>query len=65
MYELTAREIYDTYAQGADPARLLEEGRIDLASRLQLAEGLSEEEALHAADQIQAYARDLVAAQEE
>ncbi|MEJ2208637.1 MAG: hypothetical protein P8129_06325 [Anaerolineae bacterium] len=65
IYELSAREIYDTYAQQANPAELLNQSRMDLAARLRLAEGLSQEEALYAADQIQAQAQQLIAAQEE
>jgi len=65
IYELSAREIYDTYAQQANPAELLERDRMDLASSLQVAEGLSQEEALHAADQIQAHAQEIIAAQQE
>ena len=65
IYELSAREIYDTYAQQANPAELLNQSRMDLAARLRLAEGLSQEEALYAADQIQAQAQQIIAAQEE
>lgn len=64
IYELSAREIYETYAQQANPAELLEQSRMDLASRLRLAEGLSQEDALYAADQIQAHAQEIIAAQQ-
>jgi ribosome-associated translation inhibitor RaiA len=52
IYDLTAREVYATFAKGAKPAELLEEGRTRIASRLMLKEGLSEEAAYFAADQI-------------
>lgn len=50
VYELSAREIYDSYARGADPADLLAQSRIDLATRLRVDEGLKQEEAYYAAD---------------
>jgi len=52
VYELTAREVYATYAKGQDPAQILEEGRTNIASRLMLNEGLTEEAAYFAADQM-------------
>jgi ribosome-associated translation inhibitor RaiA len=52
VYALTAHEVYATYAKSADPADLLEQGRSKIASRLMSDEGLSEEAAYFAADQI-------------
>lgn len=52
IYGLTAREVYATYAKGADPAQILEEGRETIAGRLMLQEGLAEEAAYFAADQM-------------
>jgi hypothetical protein len=63
VYELTAQEIYDSYAQGIDPADLLDQSRIDLATRLRVEEGLKQEEAYYAADQMLAYARQWVETQ--
>lgn len=63
VYELSAEELYDSYAQGANPADLLGQSRIDLATRLRIEEGLKQEEAYYAADQMLAYARQRVEAQ--
>ena len=62
VYELSAQEIYASYAQGADPSGFVEQGRIDLATRLRVEEGLKQEEAYYAADQMLAYARQVVEA---
>jgi hypothetical protein len=63
VYELRAEEIYDSYASGIEPADLLGSSRIDLATRLRVEEGLKQEEAYYAADQMLAYARQRVEAQ--
>ena len=63
VYELSAEEIYDSYAPGIDPADLLGKSRIDLATRLRVEEGLKQEDAYYAADQMLAYARQRVEAQ--
>lgn len=52
IYELTAQEVYATYMKGADPADVLNDGRTKLAARLMVEEGLDEEAAYYAADQI-------------
>ncbi len=59
VYQLNAREIYDTYTPNQDPAALIAEGRTELATRLRVEEGLSQEDAYYAADQILAYAREI------
>ena len=59
LLELSAREIYDTYAQGADPADLIAEGRESIATRLRVEEGLDQREAYYAADQLLAHAQEL------
>lgn len=64
VYQLTPKELYVTYMQEKDPAEVIQESRNDLATRLRVDEGLTQEEAYHAADQILAYARDLVEAGE-
>lgn len=63
VYQLTAEEIYDSYAQGAAPAGLLGQSRMDLATRLRIDEGLKQEEAYYAVDQMLSYARQQVEAQ--
>jgi hypothetical protein len=63
VYELSAEEIYDSYAPGIDLAELLGQSRIDLATRLRVEEGLKQEEAYYAADQMLAYARQRVETQ--
>jgi hypothetical protein len=60
VYELSAKEIYDSYARGVDPVDLLGKGRVDLATRLRVEDGLKQEEAYYAADQMLAYARQTV-----
>jgi hypothetical protein len=62
VYELSALEIYDSYAQGADPADLVGQSRIELATRLRVEEGLKQEDAYYAADQMLAFARSRVEA---
>jgi hypothetical protein len=57
VYELSAQEIYDSYAPGADPADLVGQSRIELATRLRVEEGLKQEDAYYAADQMLAFAR--------
>ncbi|MGD8625112.1 MAG: hypothetical protein PVJ34_11275 [Anaerolineae bacterium] len=63
VYQLNAQEIYETYAPGLDPADLLDQSRIDLATRLRVEEGLKQEEAYYAADQMLAFARQAVESQ--
>jgi hypothetical protein len=58
VYELTARELYDTFADNADPMMLAEQGRDELATRLMTEEELDEEDAYYAADQILSYAQE-------
>lgn len=52
VYELSADEVYATYARDADPSELLRDGRTKLAAKLMVEEDLSEEAAYYAADQI-------------
>ena len=63
VYQLTAKELYDRYAEEVNPSDLLRQSRIDLATRLRVEEGLKQEEAYHAADQMLAYARQQVEAE--
>lgn len=50
--ELSAEEVYATYARDADPSELLRDGRTKLAAKLMVEEGFDEEAAYYAADQI-------------
>jgi hypothetical protein len=50
--ELTAEEVYATYAKGQDPQEFLSKGRTEIASELMVEEGLKQEAAYFAADQI-------------
>jgi ribosome-associated translation inhibitor RaiA len=52
VYELTAREIYDTFSDRVDRADLDNLDRNAIASKLMLDEGLDQETAYHVADQI-------------
>ena len=56
VYELSATEIYDSYAQQIEPSQLVRNSRQDIAARLQVEEGLKQEEAYYAADQMLAFA---------
>jgi hypothetical protein len=63
VYELTAREIYESYARGVDPAGLAGQSRSQLARRLRIEGGLTQEDAYYAADQMLVYSRQRVEAQ--
>jgi hypothetical protein len=52
VYELTAREIYDTFSDRIDRADLDNLDRNAIASKLMLDEGLDQETAYHVTDQI-------------
>jgi len=56
LYELTMREVYDSFAQEVDPAELLSQSRNELAARLQVEQGIKQEDAYYAVDQMRAYA---------
>lgn len=51
-YGLSAEEVYETYAKDLMPDEILEMGRTEIASVLMVQEGLTEEAAYFAADQI-------------
>ena len=63
VYQLTSKELYESYMQGVEPTELLGQSRIDLTTQLRVEEGLKQEEAYYAADQMLAYARQLLGAQ--
>jgi len=52
FYELTPDEIYATYARNQKPAEFVDKSRAEIASRLMTEEGLNQEAAYFAADQI-------------
>ncbi len=62
VYQLNARELYDTYAKQTDPADLVNRSRIDIATELMAQEGLDEEAAYYAADEMLAFAQDSIEA---
>jgi len=51
-YELSEDEVYASYAKGQDPAEILNKTRTEIASSLMVEEGLNQEAAYFAADQI-------------
>ena len=51
-YERTANEVYAAYAEQWDPEEIVDMDRTEIASRLMVEEGLTEEAAYFAADQI-------------
>jgi len=59
VYELNAREIYDTFAQQRDATKLIEAGRDNLAAQLMTDEKLDRQAAYHAADQMLVHAQEL------
>ncbi|MDX9865610.1 MAG: hypothetical protein RBT34_12470 [Anaerolineaceae bacterium] len=50
--DLSADEVYATYVKDQDPAQIFEQGRMEIATRLMVEEGLSQKAAYFAADQI-------------
>lgn len=63
VYELSAQEIYDSYAQDVDPNELAQQSRTDLATKLRVDEGLNQKEAYFVADQLLVYAQQHTKAQ--
>jgi hypothetical protein len=58
VYQLSAREIFDAYVGQADLTRLLNRTRTDIATELMAKEGLDQEAAYYAADEILVYAQE-------
>ncbi len=52
FYELTPDEIYATYAKNQKPTEMVDRNRDEIASELMVEQGLTEEAAYFAADQI-------------
>jgi ribosome-associated translation inhibitor RaiA len=61
-YQLTGRELYDAYAQDVPPEELLNRTRVDIATELMAQQGLSEEEAYYATDEILTFAQESIEA---
>jgi len=57
VYEMSAAELYEAYANEVPPIDLLNLDRKEIAERLMLQEGLDEKSAYYAADQMLAYAQ--------
>lgn len=60
LYELSAQEIYQAYTNDSLPDVWLEQSRERIAARLMLEENLNQEDAYYAADQILAYAQEIL-----
>jgi len=60
LQERSAEEIYAHYCDGIDPVQLFDQGRTEIATRLRVKEGLSQDAAYYAADQLLVYAQELL-----
>jgi peroxiredoxin len=60
VYEMTAEELYGAFYRNADPHNVINEGRNEIAARLQKEHKLKQEPAYYAADEILAYAQELL-----
>ena len=58
VYQLSPREIFDTYAGQADLMAQLNRTRTDIATELMVKAGLDQEAAYYAADEILLYAQE-------
>jgi ribosome-associated translation inhibitor RaiA len=63
-YDLSAEEIYATYAQGWEPDEILEMDRMEIVRHLMVEEGLTQDAADFAADQILRVAEQITSGQE-
>ena len=63
-YDLTAEEIYATYAKGWQPDEILEMDRDEMIRHLVVEEGLTQDAADFAADQIFRYAERIISGEE-
>ena len=63
-YDLSAEEIYATYAQGWEPDEILEMDRTEIVRHLMVEEGLTQDAADFAADQILRVAEQIASGQE-
>lgn len=60
LYEMNPREIYEAFVQETEPREVLQLEREQIAAQLMVDDGLDQETAYYAADQILAFARELV-----
>ena len=60
LYEMSTREIYEAFVQQLEPREVLQLDRKQIAAQLMVDDGLNQETAYYAADQILAFARELV-----
>jgi hypothetical protein len=60
VYQMSAREVYESLAPQADPNELFNRGRTAVATQLMVDEGLDEKSAYYAADLILQYAEQLI-----
>jgi ribosome-associated translation inhibitor RaiA len=60
IQELGAEEVYATYFKGQNPEKILSKDRTEIASNLMVKEGLKQEAAYFAADQILRVAQEIV-----
>lgn len=65
VYELTAEEIYDTFAPRIAAPELIEMSRTELATNLMVENNFEESAAFYAADQILAFAQEILASRQE
>ena len=64
VYELTPKELFAWYSNGETAQEVIQQGRAEIAARLQKQERLAEKDAFYAADRILQYAQRLQEAQE-
>jgi ribosome-associated translation inhibitor RaiA len=60
VYQLSTRELFDTYVGQLDVTKVLNRSRIDIATELMANEGLDQEAAYYAADEILVFAQEAV-----
>lgn len=64
VYELTPKEMYASYAEGADPQALIDQGQAKIAARLITEEQMGKEAAYYAAEVILEHAQSLLSDQQ-
>ncbi len=60
VYQMTPREMYESYTAQSDPQDLINRGRTPIATQLMVQEGLDDKSAYYAADMILQYAEQLI-----
>lgn len=64
VYELSAKELFAWYVNGETAQEVIQQGRAEIAARLQKEERLAEKDAFYAADRILAHAHAMEIAQQ-